>query len=73
MTEPDLVEIAVRMNRAAGEMGRCTRLAARCLDDLHRADMEAVRVHREFAGKFAAALGELFAVEQGTQDKGAKA
>lgn len=69
MTEPDLVEIAVRINRAAGEMRRCSAGAARCLDDLHRADMEAVRVHREFAGKFAAAMGGLFEVEQGTKEK----
>ena len=60
MREPDIVGIAVRIKRATGEMGRCIEGAARCLGDLHQADMDALRVHREFAGKFAAALGGLF-------------
>ena len=64
MREPDIVGIAVRINRAAGEMGRCTEGAARCLEELHRADQDAMRVHQEFAGKLGAALGGLFEVEQ---------
>ena len=60
MREPDIVGIAVRINRAAGEISRCSAGAARCLEELHRADQDALRVHQEFAGKFAAALGGLF-------------
>ena len=59
---PNLIFLALRMAAAIRELHRWNAAVARAVEQ--GTGQDALRVHREFAGKFAAALGGLFEVEQ---------